>query len=134
MSIKSIPCLSSLVPAATLCTNATFLTSSAYALLLRRQRLHVPDHIRILLNTAITAEKAHATYTGNALANPFVLVLIRFVDKRMRLDITIEIIGNEIIVAMFGDGVAESAEAARIAKGAAFDGVKDLCKIRIEGK
>ena len=45
----------------------------------------------------------------------------------MRLDITIEIIGNEIKVAVIGDGVAESAEAACIAKGAASDGIKDLC-------
>lgn len=86
------------------------------------------------MDTTIATEKSHAAHTGDALGNPLVLVLIRLVDKRMRLDITVEVVGNEIIVAVFGNGVAESAEAVRIAKSAAFDGIKNLCKIRIEGE
>lgn len=79
------------------------------------------------MNTTIATEKPHAAHTGNALGNPLVLVFIRLVDKRMRLDIAIEIIRNKIVVAVIGDGVAESAEAVCIAKGATFDGIKDLC-------
>lgn len=74
--------------------------------LLRRQRLHIPDHVRILLDAAIAAEEAHPRYTRDALANPLLLVFIRLIHQFLRLDIAVEIIADEIVVAVVGDAVA----------------------------
>ena len=45
----------------------------------RGQWFDVPDHISVLLDASVTAEKSHPADTGNALADPFVLVFVRFV-------------------------------------------------------
>ena len=52
----------------------------------------------------------------------------------MRLDITIEIIAHEVIVAMIGDRVAESGEAASVAKGVGFYGVENARQVRVESE
>ncbi len=43
----------------------------------------------------------------------------------MGLDITIEIIAHEVIVAVVGDGVAESGKPAGVAEGVGFDGIEN---------
>lgn len=50
----------------------------------------------------------------------------------MRLDITVEIIRYEVIIALVDDGIAERGETARVAKGAGFDGVEDAGEVRVE--
>lgn len=50
------------------------------------------DHIGILLNTPVTGKEAHSRDTCNALLNPRILVLVRFVYKRMRLDVAVKIV------------------------------------------
>ena len=63
-------------------------------------------HIRILLNTPITTKKPHPRHTRNTLLQPSLLIPIRLIHQLMRLDITIEIIAHEIVVAVIGDGIA----------------------------
>ena len=86
--------------------------------LLRHQRLHIPDHIRILLNAAITTEKAHAGHTLNTLADPLLLIFIRLIHQFLRLDIAAEIVADEVIVAVIDDAVAERAEAGGVPESA----------------
>ena len=52
----------------------------------------------------------------------------------MRLNITIKIIAHEVIIAMLGDGITESGEAARVAKRVGFDGVEDAGEVGVEGE
>ena len=78
--------------------------SSPY--LVRRQRLHIPDPLRILLNTPITTEEPHPAHTLNTLPCPLLRVLERLIDQILRLHIGIEIIADEIIVPLVGDAVA----------------------------
>ena len=96
------------------------------------QWLHVPNHIRILLDTPITAKEAHPRHTRDTLANPLLLVLVRLIHQLLRLAITAEIITHEVVIAMIDDGVAESGETVGIAKGVGFDGVKHFGKKRVE--
>lgn len=50
----------------------------------------------------------------------------------MRLDVAVEVVGNEIVVAVIGDGTAQGGEAVRVAEGAVLDGVEDLGEVRVE--
>ena len=94
--------------------------------------LAIPDLLRILLNTPVTAEEAHSCHGGDALFDPSILIFISFINKRMSLDIAVEIIRDKVIVAMVDDAVAESGETGCVAESPRFDGVKDLCEIWIE--
>ena len=100
--------------------------------LLRRQRLHIPNHLRILLNTAITTKKPHPANTLNAFTDPLLLIAIRLIDQLLRLDIRREIIGHEIVIPIIGDAVAQGAEAVGVAKSPGFDRGEDFREVRVE--
>ncbi len=107
-------------------------TSHHHSRLPGSQRLDIPNHIRILLDTPITAKKAHPRHTRNALADPLFLVLVRLVHQLLRLAIAAEIVADEVVIAMVDDGIAEGGEPVGVAKGAGFDGVNDFGEGRIE--
>ena len=75
------------------------------SLRLRCYRLHVPDAFRILLNASVTAEEAHTTDAGDTLGDPFILVLVRLVDKGVSLDVAVKVVTDQIVVAMVNDRV-----------------------------
>lgn len=100
--------------------------------ILGRQGLNVPDHIRILLNAPIATEEAHPAHAGDALANPLILILVGLIHKRMRLDVAVEVIADEIEIAVIDDGVAEGGEAAGVAEHATFDGAEDFLEVLVE--
>ena len=62
--------------------------------------------ISVFLNAAIAAEESHPAHTRDTFLQPFLLVLIRFVNQRMGLDVAIEIVGHEVVVAVIGYTVA----------------------------
>ena len=100
----------------------------------RRQRLHVPDHVRILLNTPIGAKEPHPAHASNALANPLLLVLIRLIHELLRLAIRCKVVADKVIVAVIDDGVAEGGEAVGFAEGVGFDCVEDFGEVGVEGE
>lgn len=102
--------------------------------LLRHHRLHIPNHLRILLNTAITTEEPHPRHANNTLTNPLLLIPIRLIHQLLRLDIGIEIIADEIIIAVVGDTIAKSAEARGVAEGVGFYSVEDTREVRVQGE
>jgi hypothetical protein len=101
--------------------------------LLWRQRLYIPDALRIFINTPITAEEPHARHTSDTLSNPLILVLVRLVDQRLSLVVAMEVIGDEVVVAMFFDCTDEGGESAGITEGIGLDFLEDFGEIRIEG-
>ena len=100
--------------------------------LLRNEWLDVPDHIRILLDTPVTAEETHPTNASDALFKPSVLVLVRLINECMGLNVAVEVVRNEIVVALIDDRVAQSAEAVGIAEFTTFDGIKDFGEVGVE--
>ena len=112
----------------------SLLSSLNPPLSIRRQRLHIPDPLRILLNTAITTKEPHPTDALDRLPRPLLLIFICLIDQILRLHIAIEIIANKIIVAVVSDAIAQSRETVRIAEGVRFDGVEDFSKVRVEGE
>lgn len=50
----------------------------------------------------------------------------------MRLDVAVEIIRHEIIVAVIDDGVAQRGEPSGVTELAVFDGIEDFGKVRIQ--
>ena len=84
---------------------------------LGNQGLNIPNAIRILLNAPIATEEAHTAHTGDAFGEPFVLILVRLVHESMSLNIAIEVIADEVVVAMIDDGADESRELVLVAKG-----------------
>jgi hypothetical protein len=97
------------------------------------QRLDVPDTLRILVNATITAEETHARHTRDTLADPLVLVLVGFVNESLGLIVAVEIIRDEVVVAVLFDGPDQSCERAGISKRVLLDGLKDGLEVRIKG-
>ena len=52
----------------------------------------------------------------------------------MGLDVTIEIIRDQIVVTMVNDGIAKRGEATGIPKFSTFDGIEDFGKIRVKSE
>ena len=50
----------------------------------------------------------------------------------MRLDVAVEVVGDEVVVALVDDGVAQGAEAVRVAEAASLDGVEDVGEVRVQ--
>ena len=50
----------------------------------------------------------------------------------MGLDVAVEVVADEVVVAVVDDGVAEGREVASVTEHVAFDGVKHLLEIRVE--
>ena len=73
------------------------------AALLWRQRLYVPDTVRIFHDASVTREETHSRDTGDTLADPFVLVFICLVDKSLSFDVAIEIVADKVVIAVVGD-------------------------------
>ena len=94
--------------------------------LLRGQRFTIPNLLSIFLDAAIATEESHPRDRRDALLQPGILILVRLIHELVRLDIAIEIIGNEIVIAMLGDAVAQSGEVACVAKFVGADRFEDF--------
>lgn len=60
------------------------------------------------------------------------MILIRLIYELVGLDIAVEIIGYEVVIAMLNDGIAESSKAACVAETVALDGFEYFFEIRVE--
>ena len=100
---------------------------------LRRQRLYIPDALRILLNASVATEEAHPRHARDALGDPLVLILVRLVDERVRLDITIEVVADKVIVAVVADGADEGRELVGVTESVGLDGLEDFDEVRVYG-
>jgi hypothetical protein len=69
------------------------------------QRLHVPNTLRILLDTPVTRKEAHPCHTRNTFPNPPILILKRLINQIVRLTVRPEVIRHQIVIAMLDDGV-----------------------------
>ncbi len=103
--------------------------------LIRRRRVHrldVPNHIGVLLDASIAAEKPHPAHADDALADPLVVVLVRFVHQGVSLDVTVEIVADEVVISLVDDGITQRREPVGVAEPPGFDGIKHLGQIRVE--
>lgn len=96
------------------------------------QWLNVPDHIGVFLNASVAAEESHPADAGNAFADPFILVLVCLIDECVCFDVAVEIVADEIIVAMIDNGVAKGREVASVAEHTSPDGIKYLLQIFVQ--
>ena len=98
----------------------------------RLHRLYIPNHLRILVDASIAAEEPHARHARDALGHPLVLILVSLIDKVVRLAIAVEVVGNEVVVAVVHNSVDKSGELVRVTEAAGLDRVKDLAKPVVE--
>ena len=96
------------------------------------QRLNIPNAFRVLLNASIACKETHSCYACDALTDPLILVLVRGVDQVMRLQVTLEVVGDEVVVAMFSNAADEGRECSYVAKLAALNYVEDLLQLRVD--
>ena len=109
------------------------LLQSTCVSLLRGQRLHIPDALRILVNTSITAEEPHSRHTGDTLADPLILVLVRLVNQRLCLVVAVEVVRDEVVITMLFDGTDESRESTCVTESAFLDFLEHFGEIGVEG-
>ena len=99
---------------------------------LRWNWLDVPNHLRILHNTSITAKGAHPRNGRNAPRHPLLLLLILHVNELLGLAVRRKVIGDEVVVAMVNDAVDERGEGTGLPKSTLFNLIKDLGKGFVE--
>lgn len=98
----------------------------------KRYPTNRPHLVSILNHTTIRSEETSPCRTENTLGEPIVLVLVRLVDKILGIAIALEVIRDEIEVAMVDNTVDKRRELVGISEAVALDGIKDLTEIVIE--
>lgn len=101
---------------------------------LGRQRLHVPDHLGILINTSITGEKSHSCDRSDGLGQPLLLVLVRLIDELLSINIALEVVGDQVVVSMLDNGIDQSRELTSVTKYTFLDRLEDALKHRVQVK
>lgn len=96
------------------------------------QRLNIPNTLRILINTPITREEAHARHTRNTLRQPLILIPIRRIHQLLRLDVAAEVIRHEVVVAVLLDRRDQVAERPRVPERVRLDAVEDRAEVRVQ--
>ena len=102
------------------------------AVLLRHQRLNVPDALRVLVDAAVAAEEAHARHAGDALCDPLLLVLVRLVYQVVRLDVAVEVVGHQVVVTMVAHRRDHAGEIVRFTERATLDCVEHLLQVGVD--
>ena len=95
-------------------------------LLFRLERLDVPDTLSVFFNTPVAREEPHAADACDALGNPVILILVGFIDECLRLDVTIEVVADKIVIAVIRNGANKGRECVLVAKLPSSDSIKDL--------
>jgi hypothetical protein len=91
----------------------------------RSDLLSIPNLLRILLDAAVRAKESHPSDSSNGLRKPLVLVLVRLVNEFLRIDVALEVVGDQVIISVVRDAVDEGAELGRIAEHAFADDFED---------
>lgn len=105
--------------------SSILLIQSLIFILTWSKRLNVPDTLCVFLNTPVTGEESHTGHSLNRLADPALLVLVCLVDELLGADVGVEIVRDQIIVAVGLDGTDQSGEGTDVAKGVGLDAVED---------
>ena len=100
-----------------------------------RRRLHgldVPNHLRIFVDTPIATEEPHARNTRDTLGYPLILVLIRHIDQIVRLAVAVEVVRDQVVVAVVDNAIDEGGKLVRVAKATGLDSVEDLAEAFVQ--
>lgn len=95
--------------------------TSSRAVRLRLDRLNVPDHLGVLVNATVAGEEAHTRHARDGLGQPLVLLLVGLVDQSLRVDVRLEVVRHEVVIAVVDDRVHQVGELSSIAKDALTD-------------
>lgn len=96
------------------------------------KRFNVPDALGILVDATVRSKETHAGHAGDSLGDPLLLVLVRLVNQGMRLNVALEVIRNEVVITVVTDGGNQAGKVLGVTKGALFDLLKHLDKVRVE--
>jgi hypothetical protein len=113
-------------------TTQRLLASLWRRLILGNERLHIPDALRILVNTPVTREEAHPRHGGDGLCSPFLRVLVALIDELLRLDVRREVIRDKVVVAVVNDTVEQSRKPLGISECSLVDAVEHFGELRVE--
>ncbi len=95
------------------------------------QRLDIPDALGILVDATVAAEEPHAGDAGDALGDPLVLVTVSIVDQSVGLDVAVEIVRHQVVVAVVADGRDHAGEVVRVTERALLDGLEHLQQVGV---
>lgn len=69
----------------------------------------------------------------NGLGDPLILILVGFINQSVGLDVTVEVIADEIVVAVIGDGTSKSGESTGVTEGSFINCFEDFGEVGIDG-
>lgn len=87
----------------------------------------------ILINAPVRAEEAHACHARDGLGQPLVLVLVRLIDGRVRLNVAVEVVRDQVVVSMITNSRDHGQEVVGLAECAVLNRLEDLVQIWING-
>ena len=94
--------------------------------------LYVPNALGVLVNAPIGAEEAHARDADDGLGQPSLLVLVGLVDELVSVNVRLEVVRDEVVVALVDDGVHQGGELFRIAECALLDRLEHALEHGVE--
>lgn len=106
---------------------------SSLSFLFDDKRLDVPDTLSILVDATIRAEESHASYATDALADPLVLVAVLGVHHLLRVDVALEVVRDQVEIAVVADRRYHSTKVVGLSESAALNCIKYFVKVRIDG-
>jgi hypothetical protein len=101
-------------------------------LILGDKWLNIPNALSVLVNAPVTREETHARHSGDALRCPLLRVLIAFVDELLCLDVRVEVVRDEVVVAVLDNAVDQRGEALTVAEPPSADAVENGGELRVE--
>lgn len=86
----------------------------------------------VFVDASIRAEEAHPCHACDRLGQPLVLVLVRRVNGRMCLDVAVEVVRDQVVVAMVTNSRDHCEKVVGRAKGAVLNCLEYLVQIRVD--
>ena len=99
--------------------------------LLRLERLNVPDLLGVLVDAPVRAEEAHARHARDRLGDPLLLVAVRLVHERLRLNVAVEVVRHQVEITVVSNRRDHGREVLHVAKRALLNRLKHLGQIRV---
>lgn len=97
--------------------------------ILDQKWLDVPNTLGILVDASVRTKEAHSGDAADTLGHPLILVSVFVVHHLLGIDVTLEIVRYQIVVAVIANGRHQGTKIIGLSELATLDGLKDFGQV-----